>query len=327
MSKEAAWMRRAIELAEKGKGWTLPNPMVGAVLVKNGRVIGEGYHKKWGSKHAELEALESCTENPKGAILYVTLEPCCHTGKTPPCTEALIRSRIAKVVIASKDPSVKVNGKGIKKLHLAGVQVELGLLQKESERLNRVFYTFHCKRRPFVILKAGMSLDGKIALRRGGETRLSASETHKYVHQQRHENQAILVGAGTVLSDDPHLGVRYVKGRDPLRVILQGRRKLQKKLLIFRDKNVIILKQKKISSILKKLYKMGVVSVLVEGGHLVFSGFLNARVVDEIHLIVSPRFLGPKALPLAKLIRPFKFLVKSRTKMGRDTLLVLEPSY
>lgn len=327
MSKEAAWMRRALQLAEKGRGWTLPNPMVGAVLVKNGKVIGEGYHTKYGTKHAEVEALDNCKENSKGSTLYVNLEPCCHTGNTPPCTEALIRSGITNVVIASKDPSKKINGKGTRKLRSAGIKVQLGLLQKESEELNRAFYTFHRKKRPFIVLKAAMSLDGKIALKRGLKTQLSGGESQKYAHRLRHENQAILVGAGTLLSDNPHLGVRYVNGRDPLRLILQGKRKLSRKAQIFRNKNVVVLKQKTISNILKKLYKMGIVSILVEGGHEVFNHFLNAGVVDEIQLIVSPIMLGAKALPLASFKRPIKLTRKSSKKMGEDTLLVLEPQY
>lgn len=321
MSKPAWVMRRALRLAEKARGWTLPNPMVGAVLVKNGERIGEGYHTRHGADHAEVEALKSCSESPAGATLYVTLEPCCHHGKTPPCTDAILASGIKKVVIASLDPSEKVNGKGAQILREAGIEVEVGLLQGEAEELNRAFTTFHQKNRPFITLKVAMSLDGKIAKQRGEETVLTGKQTQKQVHRLRHEHQAILVGAGTILADDPHLGVRLVEGRDPLRIILEGKRKLPRNAQVFRDDNVLVLKDQSIETLLPRLVEENVQSVLVEGGQEVFESFLAAGIVDELHVFQAPVILGDEALAFCK--NPFAFELKHSRNLGQDLWLSL----
>lgn len=318
-------MRRALRLAEKARGWTLPNPLVGAVLVKDGKRIGEGYHAKFGSAHAEVEALKSCSESPKGATLYVTLEPCCHQGKTGPCTKAVIESGVAKVVLASLDPSDKVNGKGVAELRKAGIEVELGLLKEEAEELNREFYTFHKKNRPFVTLKVALSLDGKIAATPGEETSITGASVKKQVHLLRHEHQAILVGAGTVLADDPHLGVREVEGRDPLRVILKGKRKLPTTAQVFRDENFLVLENQSIPELMDTLYEKGVLSVLVEGGHEVFTSFLEEKLLDELHIFQAPILLGKKALSFAELPEALPFRLKKSHQLGQDLWLTLRP--
>lgn len=318
-------MRRALRLAEKARGWTLPNPLVGAVLVKDGKRIGEGYHAKFGAAHAEVEALKSCSESPKGATLYVTLEPCCHQGKTGPCTKAVIESGIAKVVVASLDPSDKVNGKGVAELREAGVEVELGLLKEEAEELNREFYTFHKKKRPFVTLKVALSLDGKIAATPGEETAITGAAAKKQVHLLRHEHQAILVGAGTVLADDPHLGVREVEGRDPLRIILKGKRKLPKDAQVFRDENFLVLENQSVSELMETLYEKGILSILVEGGHEVFTSFLEEKLLDELHIFQAPILLGKKALPFAELPEELPFRLKKSHQLGQDLWLRLWP--
>ncbi len=320
-SKPAWEMRRALRLAEKGRGWTLPNPMVGAVLIKDGKRIGEGYHTRYGADHAEIEAFKSCTDSVEGATLYVTLEPCCHHGKTPPCVDAVIASGVKKVVVASQDPSDKVNGKGIAKLREAGVEVEVGLLREEAELLNRDFYTYHQKKRPFITLKAAVSLDGKIATQRGLETPLTGEAARKQVHVLRHEHHAILVGAGTVLADDPHLGVRSIEGRDPLRIILKGKRKLAKTLQVFRDENVLVLENQDIESLMETLYESRVLSVLVEGGQEVFASFLEAGLADEIQLFQAPIILGEKALSLSE--KPLELRLKDSRKLGQDLWLTL----
>lgn len=314
-------MRRALRLAEKGRGWTLPNPMVGAVLIKDGKRIGEGYHSRYGEAHAEVEAFKSCTESPEGATLYVTLEPCCHHGKTPPCVDSVIASGVKKVVMASQDPSEKVNGKGITKLREAGIEVEVGLLRDEAELLNQDFFTYHKKKRPYITLKAAVSLDGKIAAERGVETAITSEATRKQVHLLRHQHQAILVGAGTVLADDPHLGVRSVEGRDPLRIILKGKRKLPKTLQIFHDENTLVLENEDTDSLIKTLYEHGVISVLVEGGQEVFASFLGAGLADEIQLFQAPLFLGEKALPFSK--NPLELKLKHSREIGQDLWLTL----
>ena len=314
-------MRRALRLAEKARGWTLPNPLVGALIIKDERRIGEGHHTGFGKPHAEVEALASCTESPEGATLYVTLEPCPHQGKTPPCTDAILKSGIAKVVIAALDPSEKANGKGVKILKDAGLEVEVGLLNKEAMELNKEFFTFHQKKRPFITLKAALSLGGKISMDRESKTSLTGDKTQIFLHQLRHEHQAILVGAGTVLSDNPHLGVRQVKGRDPLRIILQGERELPMDAHVFRDSNFLVLKNQKIESLLKSLYEKEVISVLVEGGSEIFTAFLEADCVDEMKLFIAPIFLGESALPFANLKEPLQLKKTKLQEIGRDFLL------
>ncbi len=314
-------MRRALRLAEKARGWTLPNPLVGAVIIKNGERIGEGFHTAFGKPHAEVEALASCTESPKGATLFVTLEPCTHHGKTPPCTDAILKSGIAKVVIATLDPSEKLNGKGVEILKKAGLEVEVGLLNKEAAELNRDFFTFHQKKRPFITLKAALSLDGKISANREEQTPITGDKSQVFLHVLRREHQAILLGAGTVFTDDPHLGVRRVEGRDPLRIILQGDRELPKKARIFRDSNFLVLKNQTLPEVLKTLYEKEVVSVLVEGGNQVFTAFLESNCVDELKLFIAPVFLGEEALPFAQIKKLLKLKKTRLEELGQDLLL------
>lgn len=326
-----AWtMNRALRLAEKARGWTEPNPMVGAVLMKDGERIGEGFHTRYGAAHAEVEAFKQCKElgfDPQGATLYVTLEPCCHHGKTPPCVEAVIASGVSRVVIASQDPNPKVAGKGIAALKEAGIEVSVGLLEDEAKELNRFFFHFFETGLPWVTLKAALSLDGKIAEEAGKETPLTGKVAQRYVHGLRHEHQAILVGAGTVLADDPHLGVREVEGRDPMRVILKGEKKLPKKLQIFRDENVLVLDQLSVEEVLKKLAELNVHSVLVEGGQGVFTQFIEAQKVDEMNLLIAPRFLGEGALSFAKTQEQFELKTVEVKKLGHDVLLRGRPEF
>ncbi|QQR54961.1 bifunctional diaminohydroxyphosphoribosylaminopyrimidine deaminase/5-amino-6-(5-phosphoribosylamino)uracil reductase RibD [Candidatus Peregrinibacteria bacterium] len=320
-----AWvMNRALRLAEKGRGWTEPNPMVGAILMKDGKRIGEGYHTKYGAAHAEVEALRDCEAkglDPRGATLYVTLEPCCHHGKTPPCVEAVLASGIERMVVAAEDPNPKVAGKGLARLREAGVVVEVGLLEKQARELNRFFYHFHETGCPWVTLKAALSLDGKIAVKRGEQCWLTGAAAKRYVHGLRHEHQAILVGAGTVLADDPHLGVREVPGRDPLRVILKDDRPLPSALQIFRDENVLVLEENSIKKILKVLAEQNVHSLLVEGGQKIFTAFVKAKAVDEVQLLMAPVFLGQKALDFLDEDLPFTLEEVTHKKLGPDLLL------
>lgn len=213
------WMRQALELAERGAGWTSPNPMVGAVIVKDGRVIGQGYHVRCGELHAERNALANCTESPQGATMYVTLEPCCHQGRQPPCTDAILEAGIAKVVVGSGDPNPLVAGKGLQILREHGVEVETGVLKAECTALNRVFFHYIRTKRPYVTLKYAMTLDGKIATRTGASQWITGEEARKRVHRDRHRSAAILVGVGTVLADDPLLTCRLPNSKNPLRIV------------------------------------------------------------------------------------------------------------
>lgn len=213
------YMARALDLARRGLGQTRPNPMVGAVLVKEGRVIGEGWHQRCGGLHAEREALARCTEDPRGSTLYVTLEPCCHQGRQPPCTQAILDAGIARVVVACGDPNPLVAGHGLELLRRRGVAVTTGVLEAESRALNRVFFHYITTRRPYVVLKYAMTLDGKIASRTGAARWITGPEARQRVHRDRDRHPAILVGVGTVLADDPLLTCRLEGGRNPLRVI------------------------------------------------------------------------------------------------------------
>ena len=217
------YMRRALELAEQGMGWTSPNPMVGAVIVKEGRIIGEGFHERYGEAHAERNALASCREDPRGADLYVTLEPCCHYGKQPPCTDAVLEAGIRRVVIGSGDPNPLVAGKGIEILRKNGVLVEEHELEEECRRLNQVFFHFIQTGRPFVVMKYAMTMDGKTACYTGASKWITGEEARAHVHKQRHRYRAIMAGVGTILEDDPLLTCRMEGGRNPVRIICDSR--------------------------------------------------------------------------------------------------------
>lgn len=208
------YMRRALDLARNGLGWTNPNPMVGAVLVKNGHVIGEGWHTKCGNLHAEREAFAHCSEDPSGSTLYVTLEPCCHWGKTPPCTEAIIEHDVARVVMGAPDPNPLVAGKGIAQLREAGIEVTENVLLQECLDINKVFFHYIKTKRPYVVVKYAMTLDGKIATKTGASKWITGEKARAHVHVQRHRFAAIMVGIGTVLSDNPSLTCRLEESQN-----------------------------------------------------------------------------------------------------------------
>lgn len=216
---DETYMRLALSLAEKGRGSVNPNPMVGAVIVKDGAIIGQGYHMAYGSPHAERNALNSCTAPTENATLYVTLEPCCHWGKTPPCTDAILESGIHKVIIGSVDPNPLVAGKGIGILKEHGIEVIHGILQSECDRLNQIFFHFIRTKTPFVVLKYAMTMDGKIATRTGASQWITGEAARRRVHRDRGNYTSIMVGVGTVLADDPLLTCRLENGRNPVRII------------------------------------------------------------------------------------------------------------
>ena len=220
---EEQFMRRAIELAKQGLGWTSPNPMVGAVIVKDGRVIGEGYHHRCGELHAERNALAACSEDPAGATMYVTLEPCCHTGRTPPCTEAILERGIARVVVGSRDPNPKVAGGGVAVLRSHGIDVTEDFLRTECDALNPVFFHYITTKTPYVAMKYAMTADGKIATCTGASKWITGETARQHVHTLRHRYTGIMAGIGTVLADDPMLNCRIDRGRDPVRIICDSR--------------------------------------------------------------------------------------------------------
>jgi len=315
-------MRRALGLAQKGEGWTAPNPMVGAVIVNNGHIVGEGFHQKAGTPHAEVHALTCAKERAKGAAIYVTLEPCCHHGRTPPCTDALIRAGVSKVVIAMADPNPKVAGGGIKQLREAGIEVVTGVLEREAKVLNEVFIKHIIFKRPFVALKSALTLDGKTATRTGSSKWITGEDSRLYAHKLRHKYDAILVGIGTVLTDDPLLTTRIPGLKNPIRIIIDSSLRIPinarvldseigsaiiftsmspgecSKVRWIEEKGVEIIHcpgeggKVDIVSVLDVLYRKGVTSILVEGGSEINGTFFDRRLIDKIYLFAAPKLVG-----------------------------------
>lgn len=314
-SLDELFMQRCIDLAYLGQGNVAPNPMVGCVIVHEGKIIGEGYHKKFGEAHAEVNAISSLSDVSvlKESTVYVSLEPCAHFGKTPPCADLLISSQVKKVVIGCKDTHHKVGGKGIEKLKKAGVEVVVGVLEKECRELNKRFFTFHEKQRPYVILKWAQSKDGFLdGPRRNNEKGIfwiSSPETRTLVHKWRSEEASILVGRKTVENDNPSLTVRDYYGKNPIRLIIDSQLKISGDLNILSDEAPTIIfnrsRNEKSGSvewvkipevetryILEELYKRGIQSVIVEGGSRTLQYFIFDNVWDEARVIVGNTYLG-----------------------------------
>lgn len=340
MNQDEIYMQRAIELARLGAGSVAPNPMVGAVIVHNDLIIGEGYHHKFGDPHAEVNAINSVQENNllSSATIYVTLEPCSHHGKTPPCCDLLIRHRFKRVVIGCLDTHAKVNGKGVDKLQKAGVHVDIGILENACRDLNKRFFTFHERQRPYVILKWAQTKDGFLDKHRPNNEKgihwITSSETKVLVHKWRSEEQAILVGRKTVQNDDPSLTVRELIGNNPTRVIIDSQLKLNPDLNIFSDdaptlifnriKNEIKgtiewikITETNTENILNELYKRNVLSVFVEGGSRTLQYFIFGNVWDEARVIVGNTNFGDgKRAPVISKAPSENF------KFGNDTVYI-----
>lgn len=286
MQTDERFMRRCLQLAELGLGQTSPNPLVGAVIVRNGVIIGEGYHHKCGEAHAEINAINSVKDKEllKDSTLYVNLEPCSHFGKTPPCADAIIRCEIPKVVIGTVDFNAKVNGSGIQKLRSAGIEVVTDVCKKESEEINRRFFTFHREKRPYIILKWAQTADGFMDIDRKLDPQKSNWISNKalkvLVHKWRSEEDAILVGYNTMKNDHPQLTTREYPGKDPRRFVMQ------RDVEIISEKNYNILPDQ-VEEAVKSLYELGVQSVIVEGGNKTLSKFINADLWDEARVLVG----------------------------------------
>lgn len=320
------YIKFAINLALKAIGHTSPNPLVGCVIVKNNKVISTGYHKKDGFLHAEAEALKKAGIKARGATLYVNLEPCVHTNKkTPPCADEIIKSGIKKIVASMKDPNPEVNGKGFAKLRNAGCDVREGVLKQEALELNRVFVKNMIKNNPYIIIKAGLSADGKIALKNKKSKWITSKESRKHSHFLRKFCDAVLVGINTVLIDNPYLDCRIDKTKKIRKIILDTSGKIpvnanlfkyagpgevfifnnkmnRNKRKILENKGVIIIKAPvkngkiKEEFIIKELFKMGIMSILIEGGGAVTTSFLCKKLVDEAWLYIAPKIIGADGL-------------------------------
>ncbi|MEX2457107.1 MAG: bifunctional diaminohydroxyphosphoribosylaminopyrimidine deaminase/5-amino-6-(5-phosphoribosylamino)uracil reductase RibD [Balneolaceae bacterium] len=330
--KDKVWMQKALSLAEKGLGYVSPNPMVGCVIVsEKDDIIGQGYHERFGQAHAEVNAVHSVKDELllKNATVYVTLEPCSHHGKTPPCALMLADLPIKRVVIAMKDPSPKVNGDGIKLLNEKGIQTDVGLLKKEAEKLNEAWLHSLEFKRPFVTLKIAQTADGYIAAPNGDSKWVSSKDSRKLVHRWRSQLDGVMVGRNTAMLDNPSLTVRLVEGRQPKRIVIDGPLELPKNLNLFSDQfeektTIITYNEKKLADqgdpmlkmlqsnyfrgeyisvdqvnghvrlkqALKKLNEHGFQSILVEGGQQLSSALLKAGLVDRLQLFISPKILG-----------------------------------
>jgi len=325
------WMRRALELAARARGRTSPNPMVGAVIVKDGQVVGEGYHAYAGSEHAEVVALREAEAAATGATLYVSLEPCCHHGRTPPCTHQIVEAGIRRVVAACEDPNPSVSGRGIAALREARVTVEVGLLGEEATRLNEAFFKYIRTGLPFVTLKVAASLDGKIATRTGESRWITGESARRRVHQLRNEVDAVLVGIGTVLRDDPLLTTRLgiADQRDPIRVIVDNLARLplrakvvnrastaptilavsqmapRSKLEALEREGVQVIvvenspRRVSLERLMEALGKRGILSVMIEGGAEINASALREGVVDKALVFLAPILIGGKTTPTA----------------------------
>ncbi len=355
------FMARALALARRAEGFTSPNPMVGAVIVRDGRIIGEGYHHRAGLPHAEIEALRSAREDVRGAVMYVTLEPCCHHGRTPPCSQALIDAGIGTVYYAVGDDNPKVEGGGCRQLCAAGINTYLGPLTEEARHLNRAFFHFITRKRPYVIAKYAMSLDGRIATHTGSSQWITGAEARTRAHQLRQFCDAILVGSGTVLADDPSLTTRLT-GVDAvahgLRVILDRRGRCPLSAKVFDPAlpgqtlvvgGVAVPAQRRVDlrergidfvagpapddgcdleALMPLLAERGIVSLMVEGGAAVLGSFFSAGLIDEIWAFIGAKVIGGRAAPgpigglgINDIGEAEAWSVQAAESLGRDVLV------
>lgn len=316
------YMSKALDLAEKGRGLVSPNPMVGAIIVKGNRIIGEGYHERCGCAHAEVNAFNNAIEDVKGATMYVTLEPCSHYGKTPPCADKIIEMKIARVVVGTLDPNPLVAGIGVEKLKRAGIEVEVGVLEEACKIKNEIFMKYIIEKSPFIIMKAAMSLDGKIATKTGESKWITGDKSRVQVHKLRNEVTGIMVGVNTVIIDDPELTCRIEGGKNPIRIIVDSSLRIPKESKIVKTSNevrtivattnkadekdkaelknkgveIIEIKSKDGKVDLKelsiKLGSLGIDSILLEGGGELNYSALKSGIIDKVQMYVAPKIVG-----------------------------------
>lgn len=335
-------MALAIELAKGGIGKVNPNPLVGAVIVKGKEIIGKGYHEKYGGSHAEVNAINSSNDSVEGSTLYVTLEPCCHFGKTPPCVNLIIEKGIKKVVIGHLDPNPAVCGKGVKKLREAGIEVVIGVMEDECKKINNVFIKYIKKEMPYVVLKTAMSLDGKIATYTGESKWITGSESRKKVHELRNEMLSIMVGVNTVILDNPKLTCRIPGGRNPIRIIVDSKLRIpmnsevvlsankvktivattklaeKEKIRTLENLGVEVLtvedndKGVDLKKLMIKLASMGIDGVLLEGGSSLNFSALEEKIVDKVIFYIAPKIIGGQ---------------QSKTPIGGEGIKLLSDSF
>lgn len=350
------YMARAIELAKSAMGHTSPNPMVGCVVVKNGRIISEACHERYGEYHAERNALLRCKEDTTGATLYVTLEPCCHYGKTPPCTEIIIEKKIAKVYIGSMDSNPLVKGKSVNILKDAGIEVVTGILEKECEEMNEIFYHYITTKRPFVAMKYACTLDGKICSVTGDSKWITGESAREHVHFLRKKYSSILVGVGTVIADNPMLNCRIEDGVNPVRIICDSNLRIpmecdivktagsiptiiahcctdEEKIKRLNDCNITTIRtgsddgHVNLNELMNELGKMKIDSVLVEGGAQIHGSFIRNKLVNRVYAYIAPKIIAGKAKSpvegegIEKMADAVKLSDIKTTRFGDDILI------
>lgn len=358
MSEYEPFMRRTLELAARGQGWVEPNPMVGAVVVRGGRIVAEGYHERFGGPHAEVNALARCAQ-PAGTTLVVSLEPCCHQGKTPPCTQAIVKSRVTRVVVGCQDPFPAVAGKGLDELRQAGVEVVTGVLEAQARALNAPYFKLRTRQLPYIIAKWAMTLDGRIATATGDSRWISGEKSRRWVHDLRGRVDAIVVGIGTVLKDDPMLTCRTEARRVATRVILdEGAETPISSQLVRTAREVPVLVAVTdrapetrrqalrgagvevllvpadaagtcdIGAVMQELGRRECTNVLVEGGGAVLGSAFDAGLVDEVAVFVAPRVVGGAGAVapvagrgVARIARAWRLTDLAVTRIGRDVLI------
>ena len=345
-------MDLTLKLAERGRGLTSPNPMVGCIIVKRGRIVGKGYHKKAGTEHAEVLALNDAGKKSMNSTLYVNLEPCSHWGRTPPCTEKIVEAGVREVVIGMEDPNPMIDG--FKELKFRGIKTKIGILGKEAKKLNEAYIKYIRTKRPFVIIKVAMSLDGRIATKTGDSKYITSKEARTYVHQLRTYVDAVVVGLNTVLRDDPELTPRLVKGKDPMKIVVDSMLKIPKncnlmkyptKLIVattnkaskaeikkFQQKgiNVIITKSNNgmvdLQDLIKQLGKHEITSIMIEGGSELNSSAIKAGIVDKILIFTAPKLIGNGLgaignLGIKKIDKAINLKNPVTRKIGNDMLI------
>lgn len=354
------YMSFAIELAANTNGQTNPNPLVGAVVVKENQIVGMGAHLKAGEPHAEVHAINMAGDKAKGATIYVTLEPCSHYGRTPPCADLLIKSEVKRVVIASTDPNPLVAGKGIEKLRKAGIEVDVGILREEAEQLNEVFFHYISTGMPYVTLKSATSLDGKIATVSGESKWITSEESRLDVHKYRHQHDGILVGVNTIIKDNPELTTRLpLGGKNPIRIILDtnlrtppgakivndnkaptwiivGKNAAAEKIQTMNEKQAQVIEMSfdtlNIHNVLKLLAEKGITSLFVEGGSQINGSFIKAKAINQVITYIAPKIIGGTSAPTSiggegfeKMNEVLSLQIKSIETIGPDIKIISKP--
>ena len=352
MISHKKYMDLTISLAEKGRGLTSPNPMVGCIIVKRGRIVGKGFHKKAGTEHAEILALNEAGKKAMNSTMYVYLEPCSHWGKTPPCTEKIVEAGVREVIIGMNDPNPLVDG--FRELKFRGLKTKIGILEKEAKKLNEAYSKYMKTKKPFVILKVAMSLDGKIATATGDSKYITSKEARAYVHQLRTEVDAVMVGLNTVLRDNPELTPRLVKGKDPVKIVVDSRLKIPKNCSLMKEPskliiaatnstsknevkklqqmgvNVLLTKAVKgmvdLQDLMKQLGKHEITTVMIEGGSRLNSSAIKEGIVDKMLIFTAPKIIGNGVgaignLGITKIDKAVKLKNSITRRIGSDLLV------